>query len=334
MVMHTTDRKQIMPTAKNKAHNIQDDYDSPWKEALEIYFTDFMEFFFPGIAHEIDWPRGYKFRDKEFQQIVRDARLGRRYADKLVSVWSTQGTEINVMVHIEIQAARDNDFPERMYVYNYRIYDKHKKPVTSLAILADEETKWHPQKFSRAQWGCSVDFKFPTVKLKPLTRDMDALLNQANPFAMITAAHLMTQASKHDPQKRYVWKWKLTRMLYEKHFSREQILNLYRFIDWLMVLPELLSKKFNTQHKDYEEDKKMPYITTAERIGREEGMLADAREMVLEALDIKFNTVPGDMRRIINALNNRVLLKKLHRSAIQSKDIQEFRKIIQGIDAK
>ena len=38
------------------------------------------------------------------------------------------------------------------------------------------------------------------------------------------------------------------------------------------------------------------------------------------------------MQSIINALNNRLLLKKLHRSAIQRKDIQEFRKIIQGID--
>ncbi len=263
------------------------------------------------LEQEIDWPRGYKFRDKEFQQIVRDASLGRRYADKLVSVWSNQGQEINVMVHIEIQAARDNDFPERMYVYNYRIYDKHQKPVTSLAILADEETRWHPKKFTRAQWGCSVDFRFPTVKLKRLGNDMDALLSQSNPFAMITAAHLMTQASKHDPQKRYVGKWKLTRMLYERDFTREQILNLYRFIDWLMVLPELLSKEFNTQHKEYEEDKKMPYITTAERIGREEGrqegrqegMLSEAREMVLEALDIKFSTIPVDMQSIINALN-------------------------------
>ena len=101
------------------------------------------------LEQEIDWPRGYKFRDKEFQQIVRDASLGRRYADKLVSVWSTQGEEINVMVHIEIQAARDNDFPERMYVYNYRIYDKYHKPVTSLAILADAETKWHPHPTQR-----------------------------------------------------------------------------------------------------------------------------------------------------------------------------------------
>lgn len=281
---------------------------------------------------------GYRFRDKEFQQIVRDASLGRRYTDKLVSVWSTQGAEINVMVHIEIQAARDIDFAERMYVYNYRIYDKHRKPVTSLAILADDDTKWHPRQFSRAQWGCTVDFQFPTVKLKPLGEDMDALLSHSNPFAFITAAHLMTQSTKHNLQQRYAWKWKLTRMLYERKYTRGQILNLYRFIDWLMVLPESLSKKFNTQHKKYEEGKKMPYITTAERIGRDEGrdegMLADAREMVLEALDIKFSTVPGDVHKIIRALNNRLLLKKLLRSAIQSKDIHGFRKTIQEIDPK
>ncbi len=65
---------------------MSDDYDSPWKEALEIYFKEFMDFFFPWIASEIDWTKKYKFRDKEFQQIVRDASLGRRYADKLVSV--------------------------------------------------------------------------------------------------------------------------------------------------------------------------------------------------------------------------------------------------------
>ncbi len=61
-------------------------------------------------------------------------------------------------------------------------------------------------------------------------------------------------------------------------------------------------------------------------------MLSDAREMVLEALDIKFSSnVPGDVHKKINAVNNRLLLKKLHRSAFQSKDIDSFRKIIQKI---
>lgn len=36
------------------------DYDSPWKEILEAYFRDFMQFFFPQIETEIAWKRGYE----------------------------------------------------------------------------------------------------------------------------------------------------------------------------------------------------------------------------------------------------------------------------------
>ncbi|MCI5135371.1 MAG: hypothetical protein D3920_09935, partial [Candidatus Electrothrix sp. AW2] len=57
------------------------DFDSPWKEILECYFQEFITFFFPEIAEETDWERGYLFLDKEFQQVTRDAELGRRYAD-------------------------------------------------------------------------------------------------------------------------------------------------------------------------------------------------------------------------------------------------------------
>ena len=66
--------------------------------------------------------------------------------------------------------------------------------------------------------------------------------------------------------------------------------------------------------------------------GMEKGMLFDAREMVLEALDIKFsNNVPADVRQTIQALNNRLLLKKLLKPAFQSKDIDGFRKSIQEL---
>ena len=49
------------------------DHDSPWKEALEGFFPDFLALLFPVIHAGIDWSRGYRFLDKEFQQIVRDA---------------------------------------------------------------------------------------------------------------------------------------------------------------------------------------------------------------------------------------------------------------------
>lgn len=74
------------------------------------------------------------------------------------------------------------------------------------------------------------------------------------------------------------------------------------------------------------------YVEEGIEKGIEKGMLSDAREMVLEALDIRFSSnVPGDVHKKINALNNRILLKELLGSAIQSKDIDGFRKIIQEI---
>jgi len=45
--------------------NNSDDYDSPWKNILESYFEEFMQFFFPDAAKDIDWSPGYEFWDKE-----------------------------------------------------------------------------------------------------------------------------------------------------------------------------------------------------------------------------------------------------------------------------
>jgi hypothetical protein len=41
-----------------------DDYDSPWKEALEHWFPEFLALLFPSISAEVDWLRGYQFLDK------------------------------------------------------------------------------------------------------------------------------------------------------------------------------------------------------------------------------------------------------------------------------
>ena len=96
----------------------QTDYDGPWKEILETYFEAFMRFFFPKAAADIDWSRGYEFLDKELQQVVRDAELGRRLVDKLVKVWRKNGAETWILIHIEVQGQKEETFTERMYVYN------------------------------------------------------------------------------------------------------------------------------------------------------------------------------------------------------------------------
>nr|VFK12400.1 MAG: hypothetical protein BECKLPF1236B_GA0070989_103428 [Candidatus Kentron sp. LPFa] len=103
-------------TEEQNHESIRDDYDSPWKEALEHYFPEFLALFFPVIHAGIDWSRRHEFPDKELQKIVRDAQLGRRYADKLVKVWTLAGREAWILIHVEVQGQPEPDFDERMYI--------------------------------------------------------------------------------------------------------------------------------------------------------------------------------------------------------------------------
>jgi hypothetical protein len=132
------------------------DYDSPWKEALEHYFKDFMAFFFPTAHAGIDWTRGYEFLGKELQRVVRDAELGRRLVDKLVWVWRLEGEEARVMIHIEVQGQVEEGFAKRMYIYHYRLFDRYDRLVVSLAVLGDECPTWRPEGYGYGLWGCQI----------------------------------------------------------------------------------------------------------------------------------------------------------------------------------
>ena len=73
---------------------LQADYDSPWKDALEFYFEDFLTFFFQGVHGLIDWSKTPIPLDKELQQVVREAESGKRFTDKLFQVWLLDGIEV------------------------------------------------------------------------------------------------------------------------------------------------------------------------------------------------------------------------------------------------
>ena len=85
------------------AESPKNDYDSPWKEALERFFPEFLALLFPAIHTRIDWRVAPEFLDKELQQIGADSPRGRRYADKLVRVRALDGQAIAVLIHVEVQ---------------------------------------------------------------------------------------------------------------------------------------------------------------------------------------------------------------------------------------
>ncbi|MCI0379796.1 MAG: Rpn family recombination-promoting nuclease/putative transposase [Gemmataceae bacterium] len=118
-----------------------DDFDSPWKEALQRYLRSILQFFWPDIYNDVDWARGYQSLDKEFQQIVRRAKTGKRLADKLFKIWLKDGAERWLLVHIEIQSAYAKDFARRMFEYNLAAWQLYGKTVVSLAVLCDDRPR-------------------------------------------------------------------------------------------------------------------------------------------------------------------------------------------------
>jgi len=96
-------KRALPPTAR------RDDYDTPWKDVLDRWHRQFLEFFFPLAAADIDWSRGYEFLDKELQKVTRRAVVGRRHVDKLIKVWRRSGAETWVLIHTKVQGNRETD---------------------------------------------------------------------------------------------------------------------------------------------------------------------------------------------------------------------------------
>jgi len=307
------------------------DYDSPWKDALDRWFPAFLAFFFPEIHADIDWSRGHEMLDKELQQVVREAELRRRHVDKLVKVWRRDGAEAWVLIHVEVQSQAEGDFPLRMYVYNYRLFDRYNRVVVSLAVLADERPDWRPNQFRSALWGCSAGIEFPMVKLLDFAADAEALEANPNHFATVVLAHLKTQQTSIDPEARHRWKLRLVKGLYERGLQRKDIEELFRFIDWLMVLPDGLDRQFWLEVQQYEKEKQMPYVTSVERMAKEEGLqegMAPAKEGLNLALELKFGSKGKKLMNQIRRINDVSALQALQRALKKAKSLEEFRKAL------
>lgn len=311
------------------------DYDSPWKEILERFLPQFVAFFFPAIHNDIDWQQGYQFLDKELQQVVREAETGRHTVDKLVKVTLKEGKDVWLLIHIEVQSQVDPTFARRTFVANYRLFDRYGSEVISLGILADEDPDWRPNSYGYGRWGSEMRLHFPTVKLLGYAADWEALEQNPNPFAVVVMAHVKTQATRGKAQARLRWKIHVVKGLYQRGYKRKDVLELLRFIDWVMALPPRMERGFWQEVHKIEEADKMRYVMSIERIamqdGIEQGSLITARASVMDILNLRFYSVPDELIERINDLTNLEQLKALLRLAATVGTLEEFERATEAV---
>ncbi|MCX7874168.1 MAG: hypothetical protein N2327_07040 [Caldimicrobium sp.] len=66
-----------------------------------------------------------------------------------------------------------------------------------------------------------------------------------------------------------------------------------------------------------------PFYIEGRKVGRKEGLLEEAQEMVLEVVEVKLGEVPRGLKEQIKAETDREKLKKLHRELILASNPME-----------
>jgi hypothetical protein len=91
--------------------------------------------------------------------------------------------------------------------------------------------------------GCRHTLEFPVAKLTDYEDQLDEWLASDNAFGWITAAHNLSRQTIKQDQEQYNAKLRLLRILYDRHWDKQRVINLFNVIDWLMQLPEWLNNQ-------------------------------------------------------------------------------------------
>jgi hypothetical protein len=284
------------------------EFDSPWKVILDTYLQDFMMLCFPKVAAIVDWAKGYTSLDQELHRMMKNSKVGKRYVDKLMKVWLKSGEEVCVFLHIEIQNQKEPLFPERLFTYYYRLFDYYKEPVITLAVLTDKNKSWRPTHYRHALGGCQIELQFPMVKLLDYRSKIKTLEKMKNPFSTVVLAHLAALDTQEDAQSRFLQKVALTRRLYRKGWSKQEIIDFYIFLDYIMALPPEFELQYNNEIERIEEKQNVRYITGMERIGIEKGVVQGETKVLLRQLQHKFGQLTPRYRTKLKEANSNMLL--------------------------
>ncbi|HZZ79278.1 MAG TPA: hypothetical protein VFE62_12220 [Gemmataceae bacterium] len=119
--------------------------------------------------------------------------------------------------------------------------------------------------------------------------------------------------------------------------AREDVRNLFRFIDWVMDLPEILALEFNQTLHLYEEEKRMPYVTSIERHaiekGRQEGRLEGKLERELATCEMllthKFGNAGLALLPLVQKLASPERLKEIQKAILDANTVEDVAQLLE-----
>ncbi|NNU90051.1 Rpn family recombination-promoting nuclease/putative transposase [Anoxybacillus sp. CHMUD] len=140
------------------------DHDRLFKELITTFFEEFLLLFFPHVHEHID------FQHVSFlsEELFTDVTAGEKYRVDLLVETKLKGEDSLIIVHIENQSYVQPSFPERMFIYFSRLFEKYRKRMLPIAVFSYDSLRHESSSFTTLQFPFFdvLQFRFLTVELR------------------------------------------------------------------------------------------------------------------------------------------------------------------------
>jgi predicted transposase/invertase (TIGR01784 family) len=269
--------------------------DQLFKTILEGLLQSFLELFFPEVAERLDFET-MRFLDKEVFANVPEGKV--READVIARLETRDGEPEIVLVHVEVQARPDPEFPQRMFEYYAVLRIHYRLPVLPIVLYLRGGSESAISEYAEELFGRQqLRFRYRSVALAQLSAEEYV---GASPLAAALSA-LMRRGKNPDalPLRR-----EMLRRVLESNLDDALKYLLLNVIETYFRLSQQESERFRRLLSGKEnrkmEDVELTYFDELEL----KGVLKGKRETLLRLLATKFGTLPEATVARINAVTS------------------------------
>jgi hypothetical protein len=297
------------------------DYDGAWKEALRLHLREFIEKYFSAEYAAIDWSQEPEWFDKELSIVLAQAGQRNRQVDVVARVRLKNGQPQWILLHVEVQSSFEPDFAARVAHYHAGLTWSFRQRVLTLVVLADLRRNWRPDEDVFRVGTFETRIKFPVCKL--LDRLESDWRDDHSLPVLLARAQVEALRTAGDPEGRFRAKWQLVRGLYDLGYNAEEVRQIFALIDWMMHLRTDLEERFRVELSSLEEERRMPYVTSIERLAEARGEARGEARVVLAQLAEVCGRLPDEVEVRIRCLSSDQL-EQLAKSLLHFRSVADL----------
>ncbi|AXM88174.1 transposase [Anoxybacillus ayderensis G10] len=252
------------------------DHDRLFKELIQTFFEEFIVLFFPAMHEHID------FHHLSFlsEELFTDVTAGEKYRVDLLVETKLKGEDGLVIVHIENQSYVQPSFPERMFIYFSRLFEKYRKPIVPIAVFSYDTIRDERSAFTlQFPFGHVLDFRFFTVELRK--QNWRNYIRNDNPIAAALLSKMgYTESERVELKKQFL------RMLVRLELDEAKQRLLFGFFETYVKLSDEEERRLRSEVNEMEtkeKDKVMELIISYEQ----QGMKRLVQTMAKKGMSVK-----------------------------------------------